>query len=400
MLLPDAVHRAGGWKLDPSSALWFTDARLQSAPTFPSGGRSYNGGMASRVVLHIGAPKTGTTFLQSVLRRNQPQLKAQNVLLPGRSPKSHGEASIGLRADPGSKLYARWTELAEEARQWPGTAIITGEWFALADVVQAGRALHDLGPGEKHVVFTSRDYVEQIPSAWQETLKLGYATPLDNFLQSLEARDEQWRSGRRVTGPQRWEVAGWSILDPAQVLARWRQHLPASQLHVVTVPPRGADPRLLWERFASVCHIAPHSVEINFERARRSIGAEAARLLQEIGPELRVAVDADKSWRGPHDWIQGYLAERLLADLGGSRIALRPADAAVLRHRSARTIEALNTAGYDVVGNLADLASTTAQEGGRHPNDVTDSELLDVVVQLIPRLMSRIRAEYSRARVR
>ncbi|MBA2774812.1 MAG: hypothetical protein H0U36_12330, partial [Nocardioidaceae bacterium] len=35
-----------------------------------------------RVFFHIGAPKTGTTYLQNVLFQNRPALKAAGVLYP------------------------------------------------------------------------------------------------------------------------------------------------------------------------------------------------------------------------------------------------------------------------------------------------------------------------------
>ena len=39
--------------------------------------------MAERVLLHIGAPKAGTTFLQTILWKNRESLGAQGLLVPG-----------------------------------------------------------------------------------------------------------------------------------------------------------------------------------------------------------------------------------------------------------------------------------------------------------------------------
>ena len=49
-----------------------------------------------RVFLHIGAPKTGTTFLQDVLVRNKAALRANGVLYPGRNG-THVMAALDLR---------------------------------------------------------------------------------------------------------------------------------------------------------------------------------------------------------------------------------------------------------------------------------------------------------------
>ena len=40
--------------------------------------------MAERVFLHIGGPKCGTTYLQTVLWSNKPRLAEAGVLRPGR----------------------------------------------------------------------------------------------------------------------------------------------------------------------------------------------------------------------------------------------------------------------------------------------------------------------------
>ena len=52
--------------------------------------------MAS-VYLHIGEPKTGTTFVQQVMWRNRAALAAQGVVLPGHHPQDHFRASQDLR---------------------------------------------------------------------------------------------------------------------------------------------------------------------------------------------------------------------------------------------------------------------------------------------------------------
>ncbi len=40
--------------------------------------------MANRIFLHIGAPKSGTTYLQTVLWANRENLRRQGLLMPGR----------------------------------------------------------------------------------------------------------------------------------------------------------------------------------------------------------------------------------------------------------------------------------------------------------------------------
>ena len=77
--------------------------------------------------LHIGEPKTGTTFLQQVMWRNRSELAAQGVVLPGHHPQDHFRASQDLRgiqklaSDPaGSGLASGRSWSARRARR-PGS---------------------------------------------------------------------------------------------------------------------------------------------------------------------------------------------------------------------------------------------------------------------------------------
>ncbi|MBA3311560.1 MAG: hypothetical protein H0U28_16165 [Nocardioidaceae bacterium] len=339
--------------------------------------------MPDRVLVHIGAPKTGTTFLQAVLFHNRERLGEHGVLVPGKNRLDHGRAATGVRKGPGSKAYRQWRRIVSQARDWAGTVVISNEWFAMASAEQARRAMEELAGVETHLLFTARDLVEQVPAAWQETLKLGVASSLDEFVHSLDTDEGRWR---------------WSVLDPAPVLDTWRGDLPPEHVHVVTVPPKGSDSALLWKRFAQVCGIDPDSCQTELDQARESVGVESAQLLQRAGPLLRAAIEADAGhWSEPYRWIQRYLSHQLLVPRGGSRIALRPGDFDFLRARSMASVDVLKSRGYDVAGDLADLTSAEPSSAARHPDDVTDSELLDLALPLIADLLGRVRAEVLRA---
>ena len=55
--------------------------------------------MARRVILHVGLPKTGTTYLQSIAWANKDVLREQGVLLPGFGPRQHLWASGVVRVE-------------------------------------------------------------------------------------------------------------------------------------------------------------------------------------------------------------------------------------------------------------------------------------------------------------
>src|ERR1700722_18329588 len=117
----------------------------------------------TEVFLHIGEPKTGTTFLQQVMWRNRPELAGQGVVLPGHHPQDHFRASQDLRgieklaSDPAGAWTGEWDILATQARQAARTSVISHELFAAADEPQAERAVRSLSPADVHVVLTVRD---------------------------------------------------------------------------------------------------------------------------------------------------------------------------------------------------------------------------------------------------
>ena len=53
--------------------------------------------MAERVYLHIGLPKTATTYLQRILWAHEDQMRGEGLLLPGSTRREHLWASRTVR---------------------------------------------------------------------------------------------------------------------------------------------------------------------------------------------------------------------------------------------------------------------------------------------------------------
>jgi glycosyltransferase involved in cell wall biosynthesis len=339
--------------------------------------------VARRVFLHIGAPKSGTTFFQTVLWNNRTRLREDGVLLPGGELFDHNLAATALRyPEPSNRIQRRgektWRRLREEIDAWPGDAILTNEWFVRVTAEQAARGRRALADAELHVIYTARAFVHQIPAAWQETLKLGRGWSLDEFIAELDRDEEKW---------------SWWTLDPALALERWAgDGLSPDRVHVVTVPPKGSDPGLLWRRLSGVVGLDPDRYDSSAAQANESLGAEAARLLQRMGPSVRSAIDADRAhWTEQYRWIRRYLGHELLVPRGGSKIGANAEQVAELRARSEASVKALTAAGYDVVGDLSELVLRDPPPGSRDPSSVSDAEMLEVAVPLIADLLGRVR---------
>jgi hypothetical protein len=134
--------------------------------------------MTQVVYLHVGGPKSGTTFIQQVLEHNAAALADAGVLVVGpRLELIH--AAMAVRDDrrlddlPAAARDA-WDRVTEQVREWHGTAaIVSYELFANASAEQVRTALARLEGIEVHVVVSARDLGKAIASSWQEQLKFG-----------------------------------------------------------------------------------------------------------------------------------------------------------------------------------------------------------------------------------
>ena len=342
--------------------------------------------MARRVYLHVGVPKTGTTFLQTAMWHNRSELRSQGFLYPGASRMDHYHASRVVRAASPAALgehAGTWDRLVDELAAWDGDGLVSHEFFSMATRAQARQAVVDLAPAEVHVVLTVRDYVRQFPAVWQEALKMNSNASLDEFMKQVLARE----------APGAW---GWRSQDVPAVLERWSQAVPAERLHVITVPPAGAPRDLLWRRWCEVLGIDDSTFNMDLSFGNESLGAVQAALMHRLKPHLTGPLE-----RGPerHRWVRQYFGHEVLVPQGGERFGLRAADAAELRRLSIAMTRAIEEGGYAVTGDLADLVPGGTQPPLPHPDDVTDAEMLDAAVRAIEQMIRDVR-ELTTAKTR
>jgi hypothetical protein len=307
-------------------------------------------GTGPKVLLHIGEPKTGTTFLQHVMWRNRDELSAQGVVLPGHHPQDHYRASQDLRgipklaSDPAGSWTGEWEILARQAQQAPRVGVISHELFSAADPEQAERAVRSLQPAEVHVVITVRDMATLLPAEWQETVKHRNAKGFGEWLEDVIDR-ESYSADRR----QWWF---WRVHDTMAILGIWAQYVPPQRIHVITVPPRGSDNALLWQRFAALLEVDPASVDISRARPNASLGLpeiEFLRRLNEVLPEE--VPDWFYMWN-----VKEGVAHRALAARPREGRLMIPAEREEWAGKQADVlVEALSESDYDVVGNLEEL---------------------------------------------
>jgi hypothetical protein len=329
-----------------------------------------------RAIVHIGEPKTGTTFLQQVMWRNRGELAAAGVLLPGHHPQDHFRAQNDLRdvaklpSDPAGSWAAEWDVLALQAREAPGVSVISHELFCAADAAQAQRAVKSLRPVPVHVVLTVRDMGSLLPAEWQETIKHRNDRTWTDWLHDVIDTES--------VAPDRREYWFWRVHDTMAILDIWSRLLPPEQVHVITVPPQGSGNTLLWERFAGLLGIDPARADTSRARPNASLGVPEIEFLRRLNMGLSPEIpDWFYMWN-----VKETLAHRTLAGRPRTGRLVLPADREAWAADQAETlIAALKESRYDIIGDLDELRPRPAGGLAVRPDDTPPGEMLDAAVE-------------------
>ncbi|HWL73802.1 MAG TPA: hypothetical protein VNQ74_08025, partial [Burkholderiaceae bacterium] len=200
------------------------------------------------VTLHIGAFKTGTSFIQTVLMNSRDTLNDLGVLWPGRDWATVVQGVQGMRGHKGMP-FERWMYLVDEIDAWRGdAAVISMEFMSLADADAIARCIASLKKHDVRIMFTMRDIGRAIPAQWQESVQNGNSWSYADYLAGVTQRKPRLsRTGKHF----------WSKQDPAKILAAWGEHVDRKKLVLVTVPHSGAPSNLLWERFCEGAGLPP-----------------------------------------------------------------------------------------------------------------------------------------------
>lgn len=339
-----------------------------------------------RVYLHIGAPKTGTTYLQHRLTLNLASLRKHGVVLPSSSPLVpptlfHFRAALDVLEQewggrPGHAAGA-WDTLVKRLRHNPGTAIVTHEIFAPARPERVERImseLHGLPDTEVHLVYSARDLARQLPAAWQESIKQGRTFTFRRFLNRVE-RGRTWF---------------YQAFDLPNVLAKWTRDLPADRVHVVTVPQRAAiraDPDTMWLRMCTAFDLDPAWAPRDSPRSNRSLGAAETEVIRQLNRRMDPVIRREPII---DELIREQLAQEHLVNRKSTPVTLPPRHFGWVEEQAQVWIDALVSSGVDVVGDVEELRPVrpAAEELSLHPGKVRNKEKLNAAVDALAAMTS------------
>ncbi|MCY7396072.1 MAG: hypothetical protein LH468_07975 [Nocardioides sp.] len=333
--------------------------------------------MSRKVYVHIGAPKTGTTYLQDRLALNAKSLGEHGVHVPTGMPV-HSPGMFQFRValdllgqdwggEPGHAA-GTWDSFVRRTKRRSGSVILSHELLAPAGAASVKRLKHDLRGSEIHVVYSARDLGRQIPAAWQETVKQGKGWGYRRFLDKL-TNDRIWF---------------YQAFDLPAVLSTWSAGLPPEQVHVVTVPHHeviAERPDTLWLRFCDAFGIDPAWAPADSWSVNPSMGMAETALVRKLNRRVKRTA---RRLGGADELVHRLLAERQLASRPSQPVRLAPRMHPWALEQAERWIEWVEESGVHVVGDLDELRPRPVPEKEwADPDRVSPREQLEAALDAL-----------------
>jgi hypothetical protein len=291
-------------------------------------------------LVHIGAPKTGTTSVQGSFAAVRGRLPELGVLYPGSDTKHKRETDQLFRGG-GAALDRLRTELDAH----PDHRVVLSAEKLSTQLLPQVHAVRELVGEDAHVVLTLRSVGDFLTSLWQQRIKNGEVRDLDDWLRLRLQRIDDYNFLRRDDG---LDVAG-----------RWAQVFGPDRMTVVVL--ERSSPGRLFEVFEALCALPEGTLDVaelnrgltwreaqlvralNLLVAQGGADEDAVRAFVHLGAVSGMALD----WSPEHDEAKPRLPVWAAAavEAEGSRLA-----------------DAVAASGVRVVGDLAELSRVRVGE--------------------------------------
>ncbi len=336
--------------------------------------------MADRVVLHVGAMKSGTSYVQSLLFTNKDALAERGVLVPGRT---HGQQVLAVREGLGHETARKaesswgWEQLVGEVEAYAGTAVISTEYLGPAAPRKVEQVLATFA--EITVVITARDLNRNLAAMWQETVQNGRSWTMADYLHGAEA----WRP-RPERSPDEVTEAGrtfWRQQNLVRLCRNWSAA--NARLAVVTVPPPGAPREVLRDRFLSVVGTTADGLT-EPARANESIGGASAQVLRRLNELLD---GDDLTFPIGSQLRKNVLAKTLMAARKAQEPAIGLPVAGWVQEYAETMVSRLQGLDLELVGEWSDLrpADVPGEDPATLPEELVTEAALAALAGVVAR---------------
>ncbi len=336
---------------------------------------------SSRTVhLHVGTPKSGTTYLQRLLAGNRELLARHGYLYPGRQ-QAHFLAALDVRDRgfrghryPGSD--GAWSDLVSQVMAVDGPALVSHEILGSADPAAIGRAVDSFPGRPVRVLVTCRDLGRQVPATWQERVKNRHLQTYDEFLDTVFAPP-----GSSPPGSGQF----WRSQDLVDLGRRWGAAVGPGNVRFVTVPGAEAAPGELWRRFREAAELPDLAYRDPGRGLNTSLGTAETELLRRLSATL----PDDLPWPAYSRRVKKRFAEtELVGHATAGRLTVPAHHRPAVVEAAEQMMTRLRDSDHEVVGDLADLQPQFRADGTL-PTDLTEAQLLELSLRLLGPLVLR-----------
>lgn len=335
--------------------------------------------MSRTTYLHIGPPKTGTTYLQAGWRAQSSRLLDAGLLYPGSDPADQFRACmIALQLDTftrrmNERRAGTWDRFLSRIKAHEGDALLSSEWYARAEPEVAARVVSQLKQvsDRVHVVITARDLGRQVLASWQQYVKRGGTRSLAYY----------WKK-QHAGGENRWKF--WRNQDVPALAQRWLD-AGADEVTVVVVGAPGSARDQIWHDLSTVLGVPAEPVP-TVERVNESLHAVEIEVLRRVNTVLPRGLDTVRTAN-----LTSKPYSQLLAGLGLPKVpvAVSPTLVEEVEARSrdqvARLTDMVARGDLTLVGDLSGLTSRISPV----ESSVDDSQVADAAVRLVAQLVPR-----------
>ena len=342
--------------------------------------------MSTRVLVHVGPRKTGTTYLQRVLQQVASEPGINGVLYPlaYRDYQHHNHAHAAFAVenliDHGPDIA--WDDfdtdedthpaLVRAVNQHDGVSIVSSE--ALGGFrPEAIEMFLDGVQGEIQVLVTARDIGRVLPSSWQQHLRNTQTPDFPAFMDR--------RAAERDLGPDEWNTRKamrfWRSYSYGNLVRRWEQVVGAGHVTVIPVPQSGSATDSLWSRFrtASGLRDALPEVAPAIAPLAANTGSTEAEALFLLAFN-NLARELDFSRRDMKRMIRRLLETGILhREDRGRPLLLRSADLGIVQEWAREDVNDLVASGAPIVGDVEELLvpDTAATNTELDPSEVASA---------------------------
>lgn len=336
--------------------------------------------------LHIGAAKTGSTYLQQLIWLNREALMRDGVYVPGQLQRDHFSAGSDLRREPNptqppdGNWKGGWERLIRDAEQSGYRKIlISNELLAPLTPKQVRRIVTRLSGDEVHIIYAARDLPGLVTSLWQQQAQSFRVAAWDVWLQKM------------VDGRVRWANRAH---DVERVLERWRAG-GIEHVHVITSPRPESPDTELWRRLQSVVGWSSPT-RTDLPRANPSLGYSNAELLHRV----QLAINRRLPEHRRTVLTKDYLSNQVLMGLPQTDAVLVPERFRPwFEAETDRRLAAITDPRNHVVGDLGDLAVNDSKFVAALP-EPDEAVMLDGAAKMIAALVNNLVDERSNHRKR